>query len=138
LIQPGSVPAYATGPAPPLSGVDLLQPGAVEDAGLPERHPSWLAPPGAAAVQARDMGAAPWWADPIGDALVVGGLVTGAMAGVSYHQARSNLDEAARAQTLAEHDRLADAAYSTRTLSVILTATTAGLLTTGSLRTSAG
>jgi tetratricopeptide (TPR) repeat protein len=91
----------------------------------PKRVAQPTAPPPVAPVVApvrtetRD-GARPWFVDPIGDALVGGGLVVGAIGIVVYASARSSLDDAEKATTYADHAALVDRAHSKRTKAALL------------------
>lgn len=62
----------------------------------------------------------PWYKDPLGDALVIGGVAAVVIGGIVYGGARSTLDDAEEAGSLAEYNDLVDQAQSRRTMSVLL------------------
>lgn len=62
----------------------------------------------------------PWYKDPLGGVLVGTGVVATAVGFVLYGSARSDLDAAEEAPTLAAYDELVDRARSRRTYSVLL------------------
>lgn len=64
--------------------------------------------------------AKPWYKDPIGDALVIGGVAAGVVGAIMYTGARSDLDKAETAMNIQEYDDLVDGAKSKRMYSVIL------------------
>jgi hypothetical protein len=73
------------------------------------------APPSAAVVTAR-----PWYADVVGDALVGGGAVALVASALEYRAARSALDDAEHAPTLADYESRVDSAHGDRTVSLVL------------------
>jgi len=77
---------------------------------------------------------APWYTDWIGDALVGGGVVTWIASAVVYRSARSTRDDADDAATYEEYEDLLDKARGRRTLSVVVAAGGAALVTAGVLR----
>jgi hypothetical protein len=62
----------------------------------------------------------PWYTDVVGDVLVGGGVVALVTSGLEYKSARSALDDAEHAPTLADYNKHLDTASSDRTLSVVL------------------
>ncbi len=62
----------------------------------------------------------PWYKDPVGGVLVGAGVVSAVVGIVLYTGARSDLDAAEDAPSLAEYDDLVDSARSKRTYSVLL------------------
>ena len=75
----------------------------------------------------------PWYADKLGDALVVGGVAAAAVGVVLYTRARSNLDDAEAATTLDRYNSLSDQAHTDRTYSVVLAGAGAALVAGGVL-----
>jgi tetratricopeptide (TPR) repeat protein len=73
----------------------------------------------------------PWYGDAIGDALVVGGVAAIVVAGVEYSGARSSVDDASNATTLAQYNKSLDDAHSKRTVSLIVGGAGAALIAGG-------
>jgi hypothetical protein len=76
----------------------------------------------------------PWYKDVLGDALVLSGIAAGAVSVVMYTGARSSLDDAENAATLADYESDVDAAKNKRTYSLILAGGSAVLIGAGLLR----
>jgi tetratricopeptide (TPR) repeat protein len=93
----------------------------------PQPAPTPLPPPSPPTTSA-------WYKDPIGGALVGGGLVAGALGVVFYLGARNELDEAEAAMTLPAYEDHVDSAHSKRLVSVILFGGGAALIAGGIAR----
>lgn len=91
-------------------------------------------PPGDALPPPPPPADSPFYADILGDALVIGGVAAIVIGGVVYGGARSTLDDAEEAGTLAEYNDLVDQAESRRTISVVLVGGGAVLLGAGIAR----
>lgn len=76
----------------------------------------------------------PWSKDPVGGVLVGAGVVSAVVGVVLYTGARSDLDAAEGAPSLAEYDDLVDSARSKRTFSVLLVGGGAVLIGAGVAR----
>jgi hypothetical protein len=76
-------------------------------------------------------GAGPWYTDVIGDVLTGGGAIALVTAGLEYRSARSALDDAEHATTLADYNKLVDSAHSDRTFALVLGAAGAALVAGG-------
>ena len=76
-------------------------------------------------------GAGPWYTDVIGDVLTGGGAIALVTAGIEYKSARSALDDAEHATTLADYNKLVDSAHSDRTFALVLGAAGAALVAGG-------
>lgn len=64
----------------------------------------------------------PFYVDPVGDGLALGGVAAGVVAGVLYGRARGELDTAERAATLADYQTHVDRAHTDRTVAIVLAA----------------
>lgn len=76
----------------------------------------------------------PWYADVLGDALVVGGVAAGAFSFVVYRRARADLDVAEDAPSIDQYQDLVDRAHERRTYAVLLAGGGAVLIGAGLLR----
>lgn len=76
-------------------------------------------------------GAGPWYTDVIGDVLTGGGAIALVTAGIEYKSARSALDDAEHATTLADYNKLVDSAHSDRTFALVLGGAGAALVAGG-------
>lgn len=76
----------------------------------------------------------PWYKDPIGDTLVIGGTLAVVGGIVMYSGARADLDDAEAAPTHADYQTLVDDAKSKRTFSVVLLGGGAALVGAGIIR----
>jgi hypothetical protein len=76
-------------------------------------------------------GVGPWYTDVIGDVLTGGGAIALATAGLEYRSARSALDDAEHATTLADYNKLVDSAHSDRTFALVLGGAGAALVAGG-------
>ncbi len=101
-------------------------PPPVDDNPLPPSRPVMVDRPA--------RGRSPWYKDVLGDVLVVSGVASGAASVFMYMGARSKLDDAEDAATLADYNGLVDDAKSQRTLSVVLAGGGALLITAGIIR----
>ena len=63
---------------------------------------------------------APWYANPIGDALVGGGVISGVVGILLYRAATSDLDQAESVKNYQASQSLVDSAHSKRTYGVVL------------------
>ena len=61
-----------------------------------------------------------WYGDVLGDALVIGGVVSVVVGLVVYHSATSDLDSAESSGSVTRYDQLVDDAHSRRTDSIVL------------------
>jgi hypothetical protein len=127
------VPVEPTPPPP--------EPTVVEPAPAPEPSPIVDdAPPPAhspvmgGAETPPNRGPRPWYKDAVGDALVVGGLASGALSVVMYLKAKGELDDAERATTLDGYEQLLVDAHDHRTYAVIFAGAGVVLLGGGLLR----
>jgi tetratricopeptide (TPR) repeat protein len=76
----------------------------------------------------------PWYADKLGDTLLVAGVASGVVSIVLYHAARSDLDDADRATTYQAHASLVSSAHGDRTLSLVFGGAGAALALGGVVR----
>lgn len=76
----------------------------------------------------------PWYKDPLGDTLVIGGTLAVVGGIVMYSGARADLDDAEAAPTHADYQSLVDDAKSKRTFSVVLLGGGAALVGAGITR----
>jgi hypothetical protein len=89
----------------------------------PAHEPSPFAPAPVAAEPARPAEtphASAWYRDTLGDGLVVAGIASGVAGVILYQKARTDLDDAEHAGSLAQYNQLVDDAHSTRTISIVL------------------
>jgi hypothetical protein len=75
-----------------------------------------------------------WYKDVVGDALVVGGVASGALSVVMYLKAKTELDDAESASSLVGYDHLVAQAHDHRTYAVIFAGAGVVLLGGGLLR----
>jgi len=128
LAEPATVsatqpPPVEPTPAPDPAPMPTPTPDPVQDNPLP---------PGPAMSDTR--GAKPWYKDVLGDALVISGVAAGTVGAIMYMGARSALDDAENAPSLADYDSKVSDAHDKRTYAVILGAGGAVLITAGILR----
>jgi hypothetical protein len=122
-VEPTVVdPAPRSEPAPEPMPV-------IDDAPPPVRSPIM-----GAADTPRSRGATPWYKDVVGDALVIGGVASGALSVVMYLKAKGELDDAERATTLERYEQLVVDAHDHRTYAVIFAGAGVVLLGGGLLR----
>lgn len=129
--------ASAPPPAPPATDGPPMAPPAP----LPQPAANRPAEPFAATRTAPAAVAPPpsrrWYQDKLGDGLVLGGIVAGAVGLIEYRSARSDLDAAedrTRTTTLARYHALVDAAHDKRTAAIFLFGGSAALIASGVLR----
>jgi hypothetical protein len=79
-------------------------------------------------------GTRPWYKDVVGDALVVGGVASGALSVVMYLKAKTELDDAESATSLTGYEQLVNQAHDHRTYAVIFAGAGVVLLGGGLLR----
>lgn len=118
-VEPPPEPPRAPAPAPQAR------------APVPRPQPK-LSPP--ADERWRNPEETPWYKDRLGGALVTGGVIAAVASGAIYLGARADLDDAERADTLAQHDDARDRAEQKRLLSVVLIGGGAALVTAGVVR----
>lgn len=134
---PAEPPPPATITTPPAGSEDAL----VAPVGAPEPPPPAAPPvddsplpPSPMPVTTVTGGAKPWYKDVLGDVLLVGGVAVGVGSVLMYTGARSTLDDAEAAPTLAAYNTLVDDAKSQRTMSLVLAGGSAVLLTAAIVR----
>jgi tetratricopeptide (TPR) repeat protein len=93
-----------------------------------------LAAPEPARSEATTRRESPWYKDVLGDALVVSGIASTAASVVLYLSARSDLDAAEAAGSLADYEVLVQQAQDRRTYSIVLGAAGGALIGAGLLR----
>jgi hypothetical protein len=131
-------PPTTVATTPPLPSEDAL----VAPVGAAEPPPPTAPPvddsplPPSPMLQTTDTGGGPkpWYKDVLGDVLLVGGVATGVGSVVMYTGARSKLDDAEGAPSLAEYNSLVDDAKSQRTMSLVLAGGSAVLITAAIIR----
>jgi tetratricopeptide (TPR) repeat protein len=122
---PTPEPTPAPTPAPPPAPIidDAPPPRSSIDTPIMGRGET---PPGS--------GSRPWYKDVVGDALVVGGVASGALSVVMYLKAQSELDDAESAGSLDGYEQLVNDAHDHRTYAVIFAGAGVVLVGGGLLR----
>jgi len=145
--QPAAAPASATDPPPPVSAPPIVPAAAdhtptASPAPSPAAAASRPAPPFAATRTAPAAVIPPlpprrWYQDKLGDGLMLGGFVAGAIGLIEYRSARSDLDVAedhTRTTTLARYHALVDGAHDKRTAAILLFGGSGALIASGVIR----
>jgi hypothetical protein len=143
--QPAPAPAPVTDAPPPASAPPPTQPATD---GPPPTNPASVLPPASrpapplAAPRTAPAAVTPlpprrWYQDKLGDGLVLGGIVAGAVGLIEYRSAQSDLDAAedrTRTTTLAGYHDLVDSAHGKRTVSIVLFGAGGALVVGGVVR----
>lgn len=90
-----------------------------------------IAAPEPPPVPERPSGTSPWYADPVGDTLVIAGLAGGGAGIAMYHGASSDLDKAEKAPSYQASLDLVDSAHRARTYALVAGIGGAVVLTAG-------
>jgi hypothetical protein len=111
------------------TGISTAVDAAIAACGAPPPAPAAapIQPPAPPPPPARG----PWYTDVLGDVLVGGGVIALVTSGLEYKSARSALDDAEHATTLADYNKHLDTASSDRTFSVVLGVAGVALVTGG-------
>jgi tetratricopeptide (TPR) repeat protein len=130
------LPASAPPPAPPAT--DSPAPASPAPIPSPTSRPaSPFAAPRSAPAAVAPPPPRRWYQDKLGDGLVLGGMVAGAVGLIEYRSARSDLDAAedrTRTTTLARYHALVDGAHDRRTAAILLFGGSGALIASGVLR----
>lgn len=139
--QPAAAPALAIDGPPPATPAPIPPPPASRPASIPPPPASRPAAPFAATRTAPVAVAPPpprrWYQDKLGDGLVLGGFVAGAVGLVEVRSARSDLDAAedrTRTTTLVRYQALVDGAHGKRTAAILLFGGGGALIASGVIR----
>lgn len=143
--QPAPAPAIdrppPTSPAPPPGSATSSPPPASTPPPATDNPPPAASRPARpfAATRTAPAAVAPaaphrWYQDKLGDGLVLGGLVAGAVGLIEYRSAQSDLDAAEQTTTLARYHALVDAAHDKRTAAILLFAGSGALIASGVIR----
>lgn len=123
MLVPPTVTEQPPAPAEPAPPPAPVEPDPiVDDSPLPPMQPATVS------------GAKPWYKDVLGDALVLTGVAAGVVSVVMYTGARSSLDDAESAPTLADYQDNVDIANDKRMYSVLFAGASAVLISAGIVR----
>ncbi|MGE0546879.1 MAG: tol-pal system YbgF family protein [Kofleriaceae bacterium] len=109
-------------------------PAVVTPEPAPTSPPEPITPPPPPAPTRTIVTQAPWYTDYLGDALVGGGVIAGAIGGVMYVSARGARDDADTATTYNAYEAAIDRAQRRQTYSLVLTGIGVGLMGAGVAR----
>lgn len=128
-------PSVETAPPPPVetAPVEEPKPEPAREIKAFDEPPPAKQPEPAASVTATS-GKKPWYKDPIGDALVITGIGAGVGSLVMYLGARSDLDAAESAGSLAQYNEHHDSAEKKQLYTVVFGAAGAALVVAGVVR----
>jgi tetratricopeptide (TPR) repeat protein len=146
---PEPAPTPKEPPPPPGPGTDTEQPPLGKGQPTPAK-PAKAAPPPAKSPPPKQIalnreldsqqpppepgGTKPWYRDVLGDVLVVGGVTSLVLGGLAYRAAVTDLDNAEKAMSLAQYEKLVDAGKTKRLVGVAFASGGAVLITAGVLR----